>query len=152
MVQESLSKVLEEGIGSHSFFCNESNISSVQLLSRVRLFATPWTTARQASLSITNSWNLLKLMSITSVMPSNHLILCWQYRERQKQIPPPNSPPQNNTRTKKEREEWLLVVVHVPAGKEFPGMRMNERRIRFLRVGDTVSGLAQRRPEPFCTQ
>ena len=42
----------------------------------VQLFATPWTAARQASLSITNSWSLLKLMSIQSVMPSNHLILC----------------------------------------------------------------------------
>ena len=50
--------------------------SSVQLLSRVRLFATPWTAARQASLSITNSWSLLILMSVESVMPSNHLILC----------------------------------------------------------------------------
>ena len=48
----------------------------VQLLSRVRLFATPRTAARQASLSITNSQNLLKLMSIESLMPSNHLILC----------------------------------------------------------------------------
>ena len=45
-------------------------------LSRVRLFATPWTAARQASLSITNSWSPLKLMSIKSVMPFNHLILC----------------------------------------------------------------------------
>ena len=51
-------------------------ISSVQLLSHVPLFAIPWTAARQASLSITNSWSLLKLMSIASVMPSNHLILC----------------------------------------------------------------------------
>ena len=50
--------------------------SSVQLLSRVRLFVTPWTAAHQASLSITNSRSLLKLMSIESVMPSNHLILC----------------------------------------------------------------------------
>ena len=49
---------------------------SVQSLSRVQLFATPWTAARQASLSITNSRSLLKLMSIKSVMPSNHLILC----------------------------------------------------------------------------
>ena len=49
--------------------------SSVQSLSRVRLFATPWTIACQASLSITNSWSLLKLMSIEAVMPSNHLIL-----------------------------------------------------------------------------
>ena len=50
--------------------------SSVQLLSHVRLFAIPWTAAHQASLSITNSRSLLKLMSIESVMPSNHLILC----------------------------------------------------------------------------
>ena len=55
---------------------SQLHFSSVQSLSRVRLFATPWTTARQASLSITNSQNLLKLMSIESVMPSNHLILC----------------------------------------------------------------------------
>ena len=52
------------------------NISSVQLLSLVWLFVTPWTTAHQASLSITNSRSLLKLMSIESVVPSNHLILC----------------------------------------------------------------------------
>ena len=50
--------------------------SSVQSLSHVQLFATPWTTACQASLSITNSWSLLKFMSIESMMPSNHLILC----------------------------------------------------------------------------
>ena len=53
-----------------------SQFSSLQLLSRVRLFVTPWTAACQASLSITNSRSLLKLMSIESVMPSNHLILC----------------------------------------------------------------------------
>ena len=50
--------------------------SSVQSLSRVRLFATPWIAARQASLSITKSQSLLRLMSIESVMPSNYLILC----------------------------------------------------------------------------
>ena len=50
--------------------------SSVQLLSHVQLFATPWTAPHQASLSITNSRSLHKLMSIVSVMPSNHLILC----------------------------------------------------------------------------
>ena len=49
--------------------------SSIQSLSRVQLFATPWTAACQASLSITNSWSLPKLMSIELVMPSNHLIL-----------------------------------------------------------------------------
>ena len=50
--------------------------SSVPSLSHVWLFATPWTAAHQASLSITNSWSSLKLMSIKSVMPSSHLILC----------------------------------------------------------------------------
>ena len=50
--------------------------SSIQLLSHVWLFATPWTAAHQASLSFTNSWSLLKLMSIESVIPSNRLILC----------------------------------------------------------------------------
>ena len=49
---------------------------SVQSLSRVQLFVTPWTAACQASLSITNSWSLLRLMPIESVMPSNYLILC----------------------------------------------------------------------------
>ena len=58
-----------KSLGSHQF-------SSVQSLRRVRLFVTPWTTARQACLSITNSRSLLKLMSIESVMPSNHLIPC----------------------------------------------------------------------------
>ena len=51
-------------------------VAVLQLLSCVRLFVTPWTVACQAFLSITNSWNLLKLMSIESVMPSSHLILC----------------------------------------------------------------------------
>ena len=52
------------------------SVSSVQSLSRVQLFATPWTAAPQASLSITNSQSLLKLVFIKSVMPSNHLIVC----------------------------------------------------------------------------
>ena len=52
------------------------SFSSVQSLSRVQLFETPWTAACQASLSITNPWNLLKVMCIKSVMPSNYLILC----------------------------------------------------------------------------
>ena len=62
-------------------FCKEFHslcfsLSSVQLLSRVRLFVTPWTAAHQASLSITNSQSLPKPMSIESVMPCSHLILC----------------------------------------------------------------------------
>ena len=58
------------------FFWLIFSISSVQLLSCVQLFATPWTAARQASLSITNSQSSLKLTSTESVMPSSHLILC----------------------------------------------------------------------------
>jgi len=57
-------------------FVSIGQFSSVQSLSHIWLFVTPWTAAHQASLSITNSWSLLKLMSIKSEMPSNHLILC----------------------------------------------------------------------------
>ena len=60
----------EEGLGAWYQF------SSVQSLSHVQLFVTPWTAAQQATLSITNSWSLLKLMSIESVMQSNCLSLC----------------------------------------------------------------------------
>ena len=59
-----------------SFSSKDNQFSSVQSLSRVWLFVTPWTAACQASLSITSSWSLLKLMPLESVMPSNHLILC----------------------------------------------------------------------------
>ena len=62
------------GIDSISF--SHIQFTSVQSLSCVQLFATPWTAARQASLSIANSQSLLRLMSIESAMPSNHLILC----------------------------------------------------------------------------
>ena len=59
-----------------TFHCSLVQFSSVQLLSCVRLFSTPWITAHQASLSITNSQSSFKLMSNETVMPSNHLILC----------------------------------------------------------------------------
>ena len=65
--------MLSQMAGFYSFLVAEQ-FSSVQLLSRVQLFVTPWTAARQASLSITNSRSLLKLMSIELVMPSNRLI------------------------------------------------------------------------------
>ena len=64
----------QQGQRPQSLF-SQSVSQSVQSLSRVRLFATPWIAARQASLSVTNSQSLLKLMSIESVMPSTHLIL-----------------------------------------------------------------------------
>ena len=61
----------------YSFIQETAQFSSIQSLSHVQLFVNPWTAALQASLSITNSQSLLKLMSIKSVMPSNHLILCY---------------------------------------------------------------------------
>ena len=64
---------MKENVAEH---LNILQFSSVQLLSHVWLFVTPWITARQASLSITNTLRLLKLMSIELVMPSNHIILC----------------------------------------------------------------------------
>ena len=71
------SKETKAAAGCGPIFLSEATQRIVlQSLSDVRLFATPWTAARQASLSFTISWSLLKLMSIESVMPSNHLILC----------------------------------------------------------------------------
>ena len=70
------------GVGCHfllqpSFYMwGNQGFSSVHSLSRVQLFVTPWIAARQASLSITNSWSSLRLTPIESVMPSSHLILC----------------------------------------------------------------------------
>ena len=69
--------------------------SSVQSLSHVQLFETPWTAAHQASLSITNSWSLLKFMSIESVMPSNHLILCRPLSSCPQPFPASGSLPMN---------------------------------------------------------
>ena len=74
--EDRLGKCLLGIMESLFSFCHTLQFSSVQSLSRIRLFAIPWTAARQASLSITNSWSLPKLMSNESVMPSNHLILC----------------------------------------------------------------------------
>ena len=70
---------LQQGLELHPFWCIPSFrpwVCLLLLFSRVQLFAAPWTAAHQASLSFTISWSLLKLTSIQSVMPSNHLILC----------------------------------------------------------------------------
>ena len=84
----SLYSFIESQLGENSMFNTFEDVktkrtpslykrfSSVQLLSHVQLFVTPWIAARQASLSITNSWSSHRLMSIESVMPSSHLILC----------------------------------------------------------------------------
>ena len=74
--QQNMAQVEKRYSHARALLQIKTCVGSVQLLSHVWLFAIPWTTAYQASLSITNSQSLLKLMSIESVMPSNHLILC----------------------------------------------------------------------------
>ena len=89
-------------------FCLCTCISSVQSLSCVWLFAIPWTVAWQASLSITNSWNLLELMSIDLVMPSNHLILCH-----------PPSPPAFDLSQHQDLFQWVSSSHQVAKVLEF---------------------------------
>ena len=95
--------------------------SSVQSLSPVRLFVTPWIAARQASLSITNSWTSLRLMSIESVMPSSHLILCRPLLL----LPPipPSSRVFSNESTLRMRwpKYWSFSFSIIPS-KEIPGL------------------------------
>ena len=104
---------MEGEIILESIFWAASNIpgivfSSVQSLSRVRLFATPWTTACQASLSITNSCSPSKPMSIESVMPSNYLILCC-----------PPSPPALNLSQHQDLFRWVSSSYQVAKVLEF---------------------------------
>ena len=119
------------------------NIASVQLLSHVQLFAIPWTAARQASLSITNSWSLCKLISIESVMPSNHLILCRPLLL----LPPipPNIMVFYNESTLRMRwpKSWSFRFSIIPS-KEIPGLisfRMDW--LDLLAVQGTLKSLLQ---------
>ena len=91
--------------------------SSVQSLSRVWLCATPWIAAHQASLSITNSWSSLRLMSIESVMPSSHLILCRLLLLLPQSLPASESFPMSqispNSLSASRRENSLLLKRHL---------------------------------------
>ena len=78
---------------NQSILKEKRKTKKVKSLSHVRLFETLWTAACQASLSITNSWSLLKLMSIKSVMPSNHLILCHPFSSHLQSFPASGSFP-----------------------------------------------------------
>ena len=117
--------------------------SSVQSLSRVRLFATPRIIARQASLSITNSWSSLKLMSIELVMPSSHLILC-----RHLLLLPPIPPSirvfsNESTLCMRWPEYWSFNFGIIPS-KEHPGLisfRMDW--LNLLVVQGTLKSLLQ---------
>ena len=100
---------------------HSSVLSSVQSLSRVRLFATPWIVARQASLSITNSWSSLTLTFIESVMPSSHLILCRPLLLLPL-IPPSNRVFSNeSTLLMRWPKYWSFSFSIIPS-KEIPGL------------------------------
>ena len=101
--------------------CTQPQFSSVQSLSHVRLFLTPWISARQASLSITNSQSSLRLMSIESVMPSSHLILCCS-RLLLPPIPPSIRVFSNeSTHCMRWPKSWSFSFSIIPS-KEIPGL------------------------------
>ena len=128
---------------SNQCYTNSVQFSLVQSLSRVRLFATPWIAARQASLSITNSQSSLKLTSIESVMPSSHLILCHQLFL----LPPipPSIRDFSNESTLRIRwpKYWSFSFSIIPS-KEHPGLisfRMD--CLDLLAVQGTLKSLLQ---------
>ena len=117
-------KILEAhqwGINTQFFVCFCHQFSSVQLLSCVRLFATPWIAAYQASLSITNSRSSLRVASIESVMPSNHLILC-----RPLLLLPPIPPSirvfSNESILRMRWPKYWSFSVSIIPSKEIPGL------------------------------
>ena len=95
--------------------------SSVQLLSRVQLFVTPWIAARQTSLSITNSWSLHKLMSIELVMSSSHLILCHPLLLLPP-IPPSITVFSNESTLRIRWPKYLSFSFSISSSKEIPGL------------------------------
>ena len=100
---------------------HRSDISSVQSLSRVRLFATPWIAARQVTLSISNSLSSLRLTSIESVMPSSHLILCHPFLLLP--LVPPSIRVFSNESTLRMKwpKYWSFSFSIIPS-KEIPGL------------------------------
>ena len=94
---------------------------SVQSLSHVRLFGTPWIAARQASLSITNSWSLLKLMFIESGIPSSHLILCHPLLLLPP-LPPSNRVFSNESTLRIRWPKYWSFSISISASNEHPGL------------------------------
>ena len=129
--------------------------SSVQLLSRVWLFATPWIAARQASLSITNSWSSLSLMSIESVMPSSHLILCHPLLLLPP-IPPSIRVFSNESTLCMRWPKYWSFSFSISPSNEHPGLisfRMD--RLDLLAVQGTLKSVLQttvQKHQFFCTQ
>ena len=117
--------------------------SSVQSFSHVRLFATPWIIARQASLSITNSWSSLKIMSIESVMPSSHLILCRPLLLLPS-IPPSIRVFSNESTLRMRLPKYWSFSVSISPSNEHPGLisfRMDWLNV--LAVQGTLKSLLQ---------
>ena len=118
------------------------HFSSVQSLSHIRFFVSPWIAACQASLSITNSWNSLKLMPIESVTPSSHLILCHPLFV----LPP--SPPSirvfSSELTLRMRwpKYWSFSFSIIPS-KEHPGLNFRMDWMDLLAVQGTLKSLLQ---------
>ena len=116
--------------------------SSVQLLSRVRLFATPWITARQASLSITISQSSLKLMSIELVMPSSNLILCCPFSSWSQSLPATESFPMSQL-CMRWPKYWSFSFSIIPS-KEHPGLiSFKMDWLHLLAVQGTLKSLLQ---------
>ena len=116
--------------------------NSVQLLSRVWLFETPWTATLQASLSITNSWSLLKLMSIKSVMPSNHLILCCPLLLLPS-IFPSNGVFSNESALRIRWPKYWSFSFSISHSKEHPGLIFRMDWLYLLAVQGTLKSLLQ---------
>ena len=124
-------------------FNNRIQFSSVQSLSRVQLFATPWMAARQASLSITNSWSSLRLTPIESVMPSSHLILCCSLLLLPP-IPPSIRVFSNESTLRRRRPKYWSFSFSIIPSKEIPGLisfRMDW--LDLLEVQGTLKSLHQ---------
>ena len=116
--------------------------SSVQSLSHVWLFATPWIAARQASLSITNSQSLLKLMSIESVMPSSHLILCRPLLLRPS-IPPSIRVLSNESTLRIRWPKYWSFSFSISPSNEHPGLIFRMDWLDLLAVQGTLESLLQ---------
>ena len=137
--RKPVDKCFRENISSWTWL-HKSFHNSVQLLSHVQLFVTPWITAHQASLSITNSKSSLKLMSIESVMPSSHLILCHPLL-----LLPPIPPSirvfsSESTLHKRWPKYWSFSFSIIPS-KEIPGLIFRMDWLNLLAVQGTLKSL-----------
>ena len=119
-----------------------NQFSSVQSLSRVQHFATPWTTARQASLSITNSQSLHKFVSIELVMPSNHLILCRPLLLLPSIFPSSRVFPNESALRIRWPKYWSFSF-NISLSNEHPGLIFRMDWLALLAVQGTLKSLLQ---------